>query len=174
MAEQDPFKVEAVGSYPTAPTIFYKIRKVELNNSNMELYMKYFNCLNCGKENVLKGKSYVGKYCNNKCQAEHRTANWFINNKPLFEQGLLTSRAAVKKFIKLRDGNNCSICTQPPEHNGKPLIMILDHIDGDASNNMPDNFRLVCPNCDTQLDTYKARNMGNGRATKGMKWYSRL
>jgi hypothetical protein len=52
--------------------------------------------------------------------------------------------------------------------------MILDHIDGDASNNSPTNFRLVCPNCDTQLPTYKAKNTGNGRATKGMKWYSRL
>ena len=51
---------------------------------------------------------------------------------------------------------------------------IIDHIDGDASNNMPDNFRLVCPNCDSQLPTFKARNTGNGRATKGMEWCSRL
>lgn len=32
------------------------------------------------------------------------------------------------------------------------------HIDGDASNNFRDNLRLVCPNCDSQLDTYKSRN----------------
>lgn len=136
--------------------------------------MKYFNCLCCGKENIIKGYSYTGKYCNNKCQATHRTAKWFEDNKLLFEQGLLKHRSAIKKFVKLRDGEMCSICGQMPEYNNKPLVMIIDHIDGDASNNMPGNFRLVCPNCDSQLDTYKARNIGNGRATKGMKWYSSL
>jgi len=132
--------------------------------------MKNFKCLNCNKEQPIKGHSYTGKYCNNKCQAEHRTKQWFIDNQPLFENGTLKSRVSIKKFVTIRDGYHCSICNQQPEHNGKSLIMILDHIDGDASNNKPENFRLVCPNCDTQLPTYKAKNIGNGRATKGMPW----
>ena len=136
--------------------------------------MKYFTCINCNKTNNQKGPQYVGKYCNNKCQGEYRSRQWFINNEPLFENGTLKSRNAIKKFVKIRDGYHCSICGQLPTHNGKDLIMIIDHIDGDASNNLPSNFRLVCPNCDTQLPTYKAKNIGNGRATKGMKWYSRL
>lgn len=136
--------------------------------------MKIFNCLNCGKENRFKGYSYNNKYCNNKCQGQHTRKGWFETNKPIFEQGLLKSRVAVKKFVIDRDGEKCSICNQDPEYNGKRLVMILDHIDGDASNNKPANFRLVCPNCDSQLPTYKARNIGNGRATKGMKWYSGL
>ena len=37
------------------------------------------------------------------------------------------------------------------------------HIDGDASNNFRDNLRLVCPNCDSQLDTYKSRNKNSTR-----------
>ena len=44
------------------------------------------------------------------------------------------------------------------------LNFVLDHIDGDASNSSKDNLRLVCPNCDSQLDTFKCRNKGNGRA----------
>ena len=136
--------------------------------------MSIFNCVYCGKEHRVKGKNYKNKYCNNQCQANHKQEQWYIENLPLFEQGLLKSRVAVKRFIKERDGYQCSICDQQPEHNGKSLIMILDHIDGDASNNKPDNFRLVCPNCDTQLPTYKAKNTGNGRATKGMPWYSRM
>lgn len=95
-----------------------------------------------------------------------------IESREKFEQGLLPSRAAVKKYIKERDGNQCSICPQQALHNGKDLVMILDHIDGDAINNKPHNFRLVCPNCDTQLPTYKGANRGSGRATKGMKWNS--
>jgi hypothetical protein len=136
--------------------------------------METFNCLFCGKEHAKKGMQYTNKYCNNQCQGKHRQKIWFDNNQSLFESGQLKSRAAIKRFVTERDGYYCSICNQQPEHNGKSLIMILDHIDGDASNNKPTNFRLVCPNCDTQLPTYKAKNTGNGRATKGMTWYSRL
>ena len=136
--------------------------------------MTIFNCAYCGKENKSKGYTYMNKYCNNHCQGSHKKQIWYEKNMPLFEQGTLQSRAAIKKFVTKRDGYHCAICGQKPLHNGKDLIMIIDHIDGDASNNMPSNFRLVCPNCDTQLPTYKARNIGNGRATKGMKWYSRL
>jgi hypothetical protein len=46
---------------------------------------------------------------------------------------------------------------------GKLLGTILDHIDGNPSNNNRDNVRLICPNCDSQLPTYKGRNRGNGR-----------
>lgn len=40
---------------------------------------------------------------------------------------------------------------------------MLDHIDGDATNNHRDNLRMVCSNCDSQLPTFKSRNRGNGR-----------
>ena len=40
------------------------------------------------------------------------------------------------------------------EWNGKPLVFILDHI----SHNERSNLRCICPNCDSQLDTYKSKN----------------
>ena len=48
--------------------------------------------------------------------------------------------------------------------NNKPLVFILDHIDGNADNNYRNNLRLVCPNCDSQLDTYKSKNKNSARA----------
>lgn len=135
---------------------------------------KQFTCVGCQGIFPIKGRSYANKFCSNQCQGKYRERKWFEDNKEKFEQGLLPSRAAFKKFVKLRDGNQCSVCGQQPIHNGKDLVMILDHIDGDASNNKPLNFRLVCPNCDSQLPTYKGANRGSGRATKGMKWFSSL
>ena len=32
-----------------------------------------FTCLNCGKVNPTKGSSYTNKFCNNSCQAQHRS-----------------------------------------------------------------------------------------------------
>jgi hypothetical protein len=136
--------------------------------------MKKSKCVNCEKEFEHHPYSTSGKYCSNACQGKHRQKEWFEKNRSLFESGKLKSRAAYKRFVLERDGPECSICNQGPEHNGKPLTMVIDHIDGDASNNIPSNFRLVCPNCDSQLPTFKGANRGKGRATKGMKWYSPL
>ncbi|SRR6056297_53426 len=133
-----------------------------------------YYCLYCNKLNDYRGSSCRNTFCNNKCQGHYRREKWLEDNYEKFVTGQLTARNAYKKYVKERDGENCAICGQEPMHNGKKLTMILDHIDGDASHNMPENFRLVCPNCDSQLPTFKSRNTGNGRATKGMKWYSSL
>jgi hypothetical protein len=53
---------------------------------------------------------------------------------------------------------------------GLPLVFVLDHVDGDASNNQCENLRLVCPNCDSQLPTFKARNRGNERAWRRQRY----
>lgn len=43
------------------------------------------------------------------------------------------------------------------------IVFILDHIDGNPFNNRRLNLRLICPNCDSQLDTFKSKNKGGGR-----------
>lgn len=52
----------------------------------------------------------------------------------------------------------CSICGQKPFWNGKELSLTLDHIDGDNTNDVLENLRWVCPNCDRQLNTFGSKN----------------
>ena len=53
---------------------------------------------------------------------------------------------------------------------GANIPLVVDHIDGNPENNSLDNLRTVCPNCDAQLPTYKARNSGNGRAYRRLRY----
>ena len=52
----------------------------------------------------------------------------------------------------------CSICGQLPEWQGKPLTLILDHINGHNHDDRLENLRWVCPNCNQQLDTTGFKN----------------
>lgn len=69
----------------------------------------------------------------------------------------------VKKYILKEQEHRCSICGCTDTWNGKSLVFILDHIDGHAHNNIRTNLRLICPNCDSQLDTYKSKNKNSDR-----------
>ena len=53
----------------------------------------------------------------------------------------------------------CSVCGRPPTWMGKPMSLVLDHINGVNNDNRLENLRFVCHNCDRQLPTYKSRNI---------------
>lgn len=74
-----------------------------------------------------------------------------------------TIRGTIRDYIYNKQHNQCAICRIKNEWNGKKLNFILDHIDGDASNNKEQNLRLICPNCDSQLPTYKSKNKNSAR-----------
>ena len=61
----------------------------------------------------------------------------------------------------------CEVCGCPPEWNGKPLVLQVDHINGKRWDNRPENIRWICPNCHTQTETFGSRNKsldgGTGR-----------
>ncbi len=69
----------------------------------------------------------------------------------------------VRDYLYEQQRGCCGICGVEDEWNGVTLALIVDHINGDPSNNHRENLRLICPNCDSQLLTYKVRNRGSGR-----------
>jgi hypothetical protein len=70
----------------------------------------------------------------------------------------------IREYLREQQGGCCAICHRAAEWNALPLVLVLDHVNGDPEDNRRENLRLVCPNCDSQLPTYKARNKGKGRA----------
>lgn len=61
-------------------------------------------------------------------------------------------------LIELGRKYECELCFQGGVHNSKPLILQVDHIDGDNKNQERTNLRFLCPNCHTQTDTFGSRN----------------
>ena len=55
--------------------------------------------------------------------------------------------------------------------NGKPIRLHLDHINGINTDNREENLRIVCPNCDSQSETY---SVGKRLRRDSLKWWDSL
>ena len=70
----------------------------------------------------------------------------------------------IRRYLLEKFGNKCSKCGWSKEHpitNAVPLE--VDHIDGNAENNVEENFQLLCPNCHALTPFYRNLNRCRGR-----------
>lgn len=118
-------------------------------------------CLGCGVDLQTRQQKV---FCSNACQQSYR-------RRLLLEAWLATEVCGrlsyqghyIRDYLYEQQGGCCALCGIKNTWNGLTLALIIDHIDGDSGNNRRENLRLICPNCDSQLPTYKARNRGKGR-----------
>lgn len=139
-------------------------RKKLLENPNNK-------CLFCNGD-LLNGYAYCSQQCSASAQQLARKEQILEYLKANGEYPTNCSTATLKRIVVELNGDLCSICGIH-EWNGKPLVKILDHIDGNSTNMKPENLRLVCSNCDSQLDTYKSRNRGSGRHARRERYHKK-
>jgi hypothetical protein len=124
--------------------------------------MKY-TCLFCDKDcEVSLQKS--NKYCSNKCQLDFQSKEkldaWLATGIVERNNG---TPPWLKRYILDKQDDKCAGCGIF-QWQDKPLILDLEHKDGNSGNNLEENLCCLCPNCHSQTPTYKARNKGNGRS----------
>lgn len=69
------------------------------------------------------------------------------------------SRKCLKRcYLKFRD-NKCDNCGLVGYWNGQPITLQIHHINGVHNDNRLDNLQLLCPNCHSQTENYRGKNI---------------
>lgn len=84
-----------------------------------------------------------------------------------FECGEISERPTLKRYLTRLRGRKCERCNNT-HWLDEEIPLELDHIDGNAGNNLPINLRLLCPNCHAMTPTAKGKNKGKGRTSRGI------
>lgn len=105
------------------------------------------------------------EFCSRKCHFEHeqkkRIDNWLVTGK--------IGRSALRRHLLSIYCGKCSCCNLG-EWMGKRLVLELEHKDGNSSNDSLENVCLLCPNCHSQTNTYKGKNIGKGRHSRRIRY----
>lgn len=143
-------------------------KRINNHNTDPIVYAKIdIKCACCGK--VMKNVRDFRKYCSEDCQHKHihelNVNKWKIN-----PDDMKRLSGGVRKYLIEQSNNKCSICGwgEVNQYSGNPAL-IVDHIDGNSEHNSPDNLRVICPNCDSLLPTYKGLNKGFLAASKNLR-----
>lgn len=99
-------------------------------------------------------QGYGCPHCSNQAKKQRKT--------PLDEMCVENSRftaAAVKRRVLQEKvfEEKCTACGTGRLWNKKPLMFVLDHINGINTDHRLKNLRLLCPNCNSQTETFAGR-----------------
>ena len=75
-------------------------------------------------------------------------------NNPQYQ----TFKLKMRLFEKGIKTNKCEDCGLD-EWRGKKLNCELEHIDGNRTNHKLENLKIICPNCHSQTETFRAKNI---------------
>lgn len=123
-----------------------------LNKLGVKIHNYYFSML---KERLKQDNIEYIRGHKPHAYHKHRTLDEILTKNSNFCRSNIKRRLLKEGVIK----NKCGICKQADIWKGKKLIMVLDHINGINNDNRLENLRMLCPNCNSQQETFAGRNI---------------
>jgi hypothetical protein len=116
-------------------------------------------CLHCST--IIYSQRQI--YCSQRC--------FFKNKWELFKNNpnsVWSSKRRKKQLVE-ELGHQCQKCLNTTWNN-LPIYLEIEHINGNSDDHSRENTTLLCPNCHSQTPTFKALNIGNGRAFRRQRY----
>jgi len=85
-----------------------------------------------------------------------------LSGKVSYKGTVLKKRLFKLGYLK----NECVKCGLGSEWLGEPIVLQLDHINGNNTDNALSNLRILCPNCHSQTETFSGRNLTGQRYSR--------
>ena len=138
--------------------------------AKVKIHPSTYNCLECGKEAEFR-VSKKNIYCSILCQNTHKYKQfitaWLAGD--VTGTGVNGASNYIKRYLLEQQNHKCAKCGIS-DWNNRPIVLELEHKDGNSNNNLRDNLECLCPNCHSQTPTYKNRNTGNGRHSRRIRY----
>ena len=124
----------------------------------------------CSRCNGVLRKPWQKKFCSRDCFnlsiTEDRVGQWLEGGWDGSTSNGSLARP-IRNHLLAQAGYACTECgwSKPNPVTGLPILTI-DHVNGKASDNRPENLKVLCYNCHSLTPTFGALNMGNGTRYK--------
>ena len=100
------------------------------------------------------------------------TEHFYTGNKPTFRthqnvfcENSTASQATLRRWYKNLGKPYICECCGISEWLGKPLVLQVDHKNGNNHDNRVENLRWICPNCHSQTSTFCGKQIKKNHAT---------
>jgi hypothetical protein len=126
-------------------------------------------CETCGIPLKCTQRKCCSWACTNKRRQKEFVGKWLRGEASGGTERFVSSR--VRRWLIETRGEKCEECGWAVRHSitGKVPVQV-DHKDGNAKNNRPENLALLCPNCHSLTPTFGGLNRGHGRSWRSYQW----